>query len=415
MPSFAQSELNTSVTARAKGSFTAANFLTIANDAVREVISEVDLRGTKRKSALAPNLFNEVYQYTYPSDAKADRIIDVKPQVKRAGRTDYWELVTEEEFDRLKDEGKIDIYGDPTGLDRVETYTGANLIAVSRDDLVNKLLLSRLVNDNELGIDSLDSIGDWVLFGDGTNLTADTDNYIKGSGSINWDISSAGGTTAGIQNTSLDTFDVSEYIGTGSVFVWAYITSATNLTNFKLLIGQDLTTNYYTITITTNNEGASFYAGWNLLRFDFVNKSETGTVDQDGCDSVALYMTKDGAKISETDYRFDNLVIKMGPYYDVIYYSRYAWQSSAGTYLEDATTTTDLLNVETDELNIIILKTLQMIEEHLNHPNDADRWEEKYERKKAEYIERNPSEALILQQTYHHADSIGRRHHYYYL
>lgn len=402
MPSYTQAELNTSVTARTKGTFTAANFLTFANDAVREVISEIDLRSMKRKEALVPNLFDEVYQYTCPSTLKADRIIDVKPQIDRAGRGDYWELVTEEEFDRLKDEYRVDKFGDPLDLGKGEAYTGSNFIAISRDDLTNKLLLSKPVDDDEVSIDALDALGDWVLYGDGTNLTADSDNYVKGSGSINWDISAAGGTTAGIQNTSLDTFDVSSYIGTGSVFVWVYITSATNLTNFKLLIGQDLTTNYYTITITTNNEGASFYAGWNLLRFDFVNKSETGTVDQDGCDSVALYMTKDAAKVSETDYRFDNLVLKMGPYYDVIYYSRYAWQSSTGTFLEDATATTDLLNLETDEFNLIVLKTLQFAEEHLKHSKDADRWERRYKEAKAEYIDRNPSEALQLQQTYHH-------------
>ena len=173
------------------------------------------------------------------------------------------------------------------------------------------------------------------------------------------------------------------------------------MTNYILRIGSSSSA-YYSITVTTNNEGASFYAGWNLLRFDFTNKSETGTVDTDACDYVALYITKDAAKVSETDYRFDNLVIKMGPYYDVIYYTRYAWQSSAGTYLEDATTTTDLLNMETDEFNLAVLKTLQFMEEHLKKFKEADRWEKKYEAKKDEYIMRNPSEALLLQQTYHH-------------
>ena len=399
--SYAQSELNTSVTARSSGSFTAADFLTVANDTIRELISEIDLRSSKRKSALSPNLFDDIYQYSCPSDLKSDGIIDVKPQIDRAGRTDYWELVTEEEFDRLKNEGRIDRFGDPINIYKGEPYSGANLVAVSRDDLVNKLLLSRPVDDNSLSIDALDSVGDWEGFGDGENLTADSDNYVKGNASINWDINADGGTTAGIVNSSLDEFDISNYIGTGSFFAWAYVTSATNLTNYILRIGSSSSA-YYSITVTTNNEGASFYAGWNLLRFDFTNKSETGTVDTDACDYVALYMTKDGAKISETDYRFDNLVIKMGPYYDVIYYTRYAWQSSAGTYLEDATTTTDLLNMETDEFNLAVLKTLQFMEEHLKNNKRAFYFEKKYEAKKDEYIMRNPSEALILTSTYHH-------------
>ena len=398
MPSFAQSELNTEVTAIVRGTFTAANFLTVANRAIRDVLSEVDLRSSIRSTALSPNLFDDVYQYTCPSDMKGDKVIDIKPQINR-GRFDRWELVTHEEFDRRKQDLRVDRYGDPIELEGSQ-WLGHNLVAISRDDLVNKLLLSRAIDDSELGIDTLDAVGDWAAYGDGSNLTADADNYVKGSGCINWDINADGGTTAGIYNDSLDSFDISNYITTGSIFVWVYISSTTNLTNFIIRIGSSASA-YYSITITTNNEGNSFYAGWNLLRFDFANKSETGTVDDDDCDYVALYMTKDAAKTDETDYRFDNLVIKKGDHYEVIYYSRYFWQSSAGTYLEDATTTTDLINCETDEYNLFIEKCAQYMEEKLGNIREADRHEAIYERKKAKYILENPSRALLLTQEYH--------------
>lgn len=398
MPSFTQNELNTETTAIVGGSFTAANFLTVANRAVRQVLSDIDLRSSVRSTALSPNLFDEVYQYTLPTDVKGDKIVDIQPQINR-GRYDSWTLVTQEEFDRKKQDLRVDKYGDPIEV-RGTQWLGENLVSIARDDLVNKLLLSTPIDDEDLGIDTLDAVEDWEAFGDGDNLTQDADNYVKGSGCINWDIDDSGGTTAGIANSSLATFDVSEYKTNGSIFAWAYVSSATNLTNFIIRVGSSSTA-YYSITVTTNNEGALFYAGWNLLRFDFTNKSTTGTPDDDACDYCALYMTKDGAKVSETDYRFDNIVIKLGDHYNVIYYSKYFWQSSAGTYLEDATTTTDVLNCDTDEYNLIIEKTAQLTEEHLKNYDRADRHKAVYDEAKAKYIFENPSRAMVLLQEYY--------------
>ena len=398
MPSFTQAELNTSCAKKVSGEYSASDFLVIANDAIKDILSGIDLRSSKRKSALSPNLLDDVYQYSLPSDIKGDKIVDIKPQINRS-RYDDWRLTTPEEFDRLKENYRVDKYGDPIDVRGVES-TGENLVAISRDDLVNKLLISKAIDDTETVITALDVVGDWEGFGDGENLTADSDNYVKGSASVNWDINADGGTTAGIQNTSLDEFDVEPYKSVGYAFVWVYISSVTNLTNFILRVGSSASA-YYSITITTNNEGNSFHAGWNLLRFSFSGKSTTGTPSDATCNYIALYMTKDGAKVSETDYRLDNLILKLGDHYDVVYYSRYLWQSSAGTFLEDATTTTDLINCETDEMNLFILKCASLIEESLKNISEADRLEIKYERAKQQYIKENPSQALVMISTYY--------------
>lgn len=380
------------------GTYSSANYQTIINRAVREVLSDVDMRSMKRKTALSPNLFDDIFQYTCPTDLKANRIIDIRPQIKR-GRLDQWRLTTEEEFDRIKEDHRIDEWGDPIKINRNQ-WLGDSIVALSDADFVRKVLLSRPVDDDSITISALDAVGNWTAFGDGTNLTADSDNYVKGSASINWDISSAGGTTAGIVNSSLSSFSIADYLGTGSVFVWAYITSATNLTNYILRIGSSSSAYNY-ITVTTNNEGTAFYAGWNLLRFDFINKSTTGSPTNTACTYVAIYMTKAAGKISETDYRFDNLVMKKGNHYDVIYYSKYGWQNSTGTYLENATADTDLVNVDTEELRLIEYKTAELIERHLKNQKEADRYFALYETKRKEYQMNYPSEALILTTTYH--------------
>lgn len=378
MPSTTQAELNTIIASMVSGSYESNSFMTVANQAMRFVIADVDMRSTKRRTALSPNLMDDIYDYTAPSDFK--KLIDIKPQINR-GRYDDWRLTTSEEFDRLK-------------------TTSENIIAIDDRDFIKKIRISKPIDDTEAVVSSLDAVGDWEAFGDGSNITKDADNYVKGSASLNWDINADDGITAGIQNTALPTFDISSFIENGYAFVWAYISSVTDLTNFILRIGND-SSNYYYITITTNNEGNAFHTGWNLLRFSFANKTETGTVDDDACDYTVLYMTKDAGKTDETDYRFDHIILKLGDNYYTHYYSKYGWQSSAGVYLEDATDATDLLNVDTDELKLISLKTAELIENHLQNSKEADRYELKYERAKAGYEKQNPSESLNIITTYY--------------
>ena len=112
-------------------------------------------------------------------------------------------------------------------------------------------------------------------------------------------------------------------------------------------------------------------------------------------------MGKDATKVSETDYRFDHIILKLGKHQQVRYYTRYGWQSSTGTFLEDATATTDLLNAETDEIPMIEAKVAQRMAESFGNHKEADRFEKDYEKLKARYIIENPSRSLPSTQTYY--------------
>jgi len=397
---YSRSDLNTTVANMVSGTFSDSDFNEAANRAVRKVLGDIDMISAKRKSELAPNLFDDVFQYTCPTDLKERKIIDIQPQINR-GRLENWNLVSQEEFDRYKKEYRLDRFGDPIDIQKSEDWLGTNLVAVSDDDMARKLLLSRPVDDDEIAIDMLDSVGDWEGFGDGTNLTKDSSNYVEGSASINWDIDDSGGTTAGIQNSSLTSFDISDYLTEGAVFVWVYLSDSTDVTNFICRVGSSSSA-YYSITVTTNNEGNSFEDGWNLLRFPFSSKTETGTVDDDACDYVALYMTKDSGKTDETDYRFDEILIKKGEHYYVVYYSKYGWQTSAGSWQEESSNDTDLLNADTTEYEIIAEKTAELVEgQVLRNREEAEVHKREYELAKEKYQSENPSEALPLLQTYY--------------
>lgn len=365
------------------GFITAANVLIAINNAAKYVYTDLNLRTAKRKSTLTPRLFKEAYEYAAPTDLKALGIIDVRPQATDIGKPE-WRLTSDEEFQRKR--------------------SGGDLIAVRDESGTRKLLISLDTDDDTSVISELDSLtsggGTWTLFGDGTNLTADTDNYIHGNGCINWDISSAGGTTAGIYNSGLNKFDVTNYLTAGSAFVWVYNYSATNLTNYILRVGSD-SSNYYSMTVTTDNAGNAFSAGWNLIRWDFSGKSTTGTPDDDQCDYVAMYMTKDAAKVSETDYRFDYLVLKKGDIWEIAYYSKYPWQNTSGTWLQDSTDTTDYINADADEYNLVIEKAVELVAYNLREGDDAVLAKRNYTELRDQYLMRYPSEALVLTSNYY--------------
>lgn len=389
MPYYTRTMLKASLNARLHGKI---GRLVDANETinrgVKEAFSETDFRSSKRVSSSPPNLFDEVYDYSAPVDLKGQKIIDIDPQVERGD--DEWHLVTPEEFARRK---------------TIEDF----LVAVRDADGLVRLKISRHVDDTTLIVATLDALSyngaNWALFGDGTNLRTDADNYVKGNGAVRWDISAAAGTTAGIQHTSLPTFDLTDYLSAGSVFVWAWITSTTGLTNYKIRLGSD-GSNYYEMTATTTNEATAFRVGWNLIRFDFSAKTTTGSPVAASCDFAAVFMTKTTGKVSELDYRFDHIMVKRGKLHDTHYYSAFPWQNSSGTYLEESTSDNDYLNVRADEYNIILEKCVEAAGNDAREYDDAAMAAKKYSEKRTMYLMDNPSEALLLTSTYHDIQSI---------
>lgn len=353
------------------------------NRAVRIVNSEVDIRSTKRRVALASKLFDDVYSYAAPSDLKVPAIIDFDPQANRQ-LDSRLVLVPEQRFHQKK-------------------TIRNNVVSIATDDNAIRILYSGEPDDTMLRIASFDSTtadgGTWTAYSDADTVAVDTDNKIQGAASIRFDLTGAA-TTAGISNTDVDDIDITNYRDNGSVFVWVYINSTTNLTNFILDIGNDLTTNYFTQTITTNASGTAFVNGWNLLRFDFASMTLNGTVASTTVDSIRLYMTKTSGK-SDNGYRVDDMQLHTGEYFDVIYYSKYGWQTTANVFIENSTTSTDYINADTDELDLYVAKGKAEVFKDLRMWDEAKIYEAEYQELKKNYIKKNPSERVKVEDSYY--------------
>lgn len=352
----------------------------LMNASVRDTLTKVDLISTIRRTNLAPNLFNGIFPYTCPADLASYNIIDIPAQAKRSDGE--WQLTTPEEFD-IKN-------GAVTGMIAIDDYNGQRI-----------LKLASAVDSDSLTVAELDSLtsggGTWSAFGDAINLAADDADYVKGAGSIKWDISAVGGTTAGIVNTAVDSVDITDYLGgTSAFFIWVKINSATNLTNYILRFGND-SSNYYSKTVTAQADGTAFVAGWNLLKFDVSSLTETGSVTDSSIVYFAIYMTKTAGKVSETDYKFDWLVLKKGIVSYLKYYSSYGWQTSAGAYIQNSTTSTDLIVANEEEFNLHVLNGIVHAMHDIMFPDvEIQRAEQRLEKAIANYAQRNPSQRKIL-------------------
>lgn len=145
-------------------------------------------------------------------------------------------------------------------------------------------------------------------------------------------------------------------------------------------------------------EGIAFQTGWNLLRFDFSAKTTTGSPDTTAGKYAAIYMTKAVGKVSETDYRFDHIIMRGGIIHDLIYYTKYGWQSNIGTYKENSTADTDYVNADTDELELFTYAGKSAAALELRQFNTYEVFEKQYQDKKAAYQLKYPSEAKLLTQ-----------------
>ena len=352
------------------------------NKTVRLCMKNLDFATAIRKVLLAPSLYNGIYDYPCPSDLSQQKIIDIPAQ---AGRQDgEFFLISSTEFD---------------------IQHPRSTVALGDDNGTRTLKINSSVDSKSIVISELDSAtsggGTWSAFGGVTNIVADTDNYIKGAGSLKFDIDNTSSTTAGIVNTSITSLDITDYFGgTSSIFVWAYITSTTYLTNYILRFGSD-SSNYYSKTVTTQHDGTTFDNGWNLLRFDISSLTTTGTPNKAAIKYAAIYMTKTTAKLSESSYRFDYLVLKRGVIHNVEYYSGCGWQGTDGTYKENSTDDLDVLVAGADEYEIICAKGIETAAREVREYDIAKEHGGIYDAEVKTYKNQNPSKAKIMTSEYY--------------
>jgi len=310
-------------------------------EATGNFLLRVDPQETIRSQQLTNSLYDQVYDYACPSDLKGDKIIDLRPQVNRTYK-DNFNATFSEEFDRTK-------FNDTFS---VEFKNGIKTLRIAKS-----LYSGATISDSS----SLTSNGTWTAGGDASNLSLDNLVYVSGNASLKFDLATAG--SAGyIVNSTLTPVDLSTIKNNGSIFVWVYFPSVSSITNVMLLWGSSAS-NYYLSTVTSSSDSTSFQVGWNLLRFDWLSLTPTGTPVDTAINYLKLVINYTGTAMPSC--RVDNFVARRGSIYDILYYSKYLFRSIAGVWKEKPTADDDSINLDTDSFNCLLYETLFLIAQEM--------------------------------------------------
>ena len=311
-------------------------------EAGRNLLQRLDPQETIRTEAIENALFDNIYLYTAPSNLKGDKIIDLSPTDGRV-RGDNYTKVLIEEFERNKSRKSF----------TVRYKNGVKFLKLNED-----------VRTNTLTISECNSTTGWAASNSATNLTLDQVSSLTGSASLNFDINDSS-SVAVIENSTLSKVDLSTFESEYAVFVWLYIPDASLVTNQILLIGSD-SSNYVSKTVTSAH-AHGYTDGWNLLRFDLKDASETGTVDWSTIDFFRLTITHD--RTGDTDFRLDSILAGVGEAYEATYYGDALFRGVDGSWKTIPTADTDIVQLEVDAYNILLYECAYVLAQELQGEN----------------------------------------------
>jgi hypothetical protein len=302
--------------------------------AARQLLLDIDPQETIRISQFTNPIYSEVYDYALPADLKGNGIIDIRPQVNRSS-SDVYGAIYSQDFDTSKKNGGESF--------NINFNSGIKTIRLNAPSIKQGVTLNEA--------DSTTGNGTWTASGDASGLTNDTLYYASGSGSLKFDLATAG--SSGIlTNSTLSSVDLTDYKDDGAIFFYVYLPDASDFTNVKIRWGSDAS-NYYEGTITTTHEGNSFEDGWNLLRINWSSATATGTPTDSAIDYLMVEFTYNGT--SQTAVRLDNIVCRLGSIMEIVYYSKYLFRNaSTGAFQETVLDDSDIVNLDTETYNILL-------------------------------------------------------------
>ncbi len=300
--------------------------------AANTMLARIDPIETEREQALTQAVHDDLQNYTLPSDYK--KIIDLAPQDDRQSRDrasrGYMERFAAELNLRNKDIA-------------IESREGTKFIRINWKSTSSKTLHS---------MNSLTDDGTIAAVGTATGLKANELYKLSGNASIEFDSAATGDGIYVLNKTN--TVDLEDWDEMADFIVPVYFGAVTYFTSATFLFGNDITTKYWTPTVqTAQSDGTSVKVGWNYFLFPWVGATETGTVDPATIDSFKLTFATTGAI---SNIRVDNILVSLGRFFDLKYYSQYAFRTSAGVWIVRPTTDTDSVIFSGTALQIYILE-----------------------------------------------------------
>jgi len=334
-------QLKTTITSRLHGTTLnkIGDFYTLCRDTAEMVINRLDLQETTRSTQLVNPVYDKVYDYALPSDFKAP--VDLAKQGSNENNDSLMRTFSRQFANQKKD----------------------NQFAIVWRNAIQFIRFARYLR-SPITIDKADSLtenGTWTIGGNASNLTLDTLNYVSGIGSIKATISNSGLVQNFILNIGNDSSNY--YTKTVTAGHFEDFIDGWNLLNFTLsgatLVGTvDMTTIKYVKVLVTYNSGQTAY----------YEKTLTNVIDLSGnylSDGAIFCYVSLGTKTSLSTLRLDNITAHLGTLFNIDYYSNFLFRTSAGTWIEEPTVDTDLLNLSPISYKIFEAEMSRMITQQI--------------------------------------------------
>lgn len=314
--------------------------------AARQLLLDLDPQETKRILEFVNPIYNGVTDYPISDDVKGNKIIDIRPQVKRLPK-DVWGQAYNQAFDVAKN----------------NVFLLANMFTMNFDTGIKTIRIDAPFLNPPVIVNQADNLtdnGTWAAGGTASSLAVDNVNFVQGAGSLVFN------TTAGagyVENSTMSAVNLSAYLNQSAFFTWVYIPTGTNLTSVNLRVGSS-DADYYSLSVTQNQQGVSFVNGWNLCQFDWASMSVTGIPDSSALNYVRVTLNTSG---TNTACRVNGIDSILGSILEYEYYSKFLFRDSiTGAFQENVTDDSNLINLDTESYNLLFNKvaefTMQQIQ-----------------------------------------------------
>ena len=304
----------------------------VFNRSARQLLLDLDPQETKRTLEFVNPVFNDVFDYPIAPDVKGNKIIDIFPQVQRLPR-DIWTQAYNQAFDIAKQ----NIYAS-ADLFTMNFNTGLKTIRINAPFLNAPVVLNQ--------IEAISTNGTWATGGTASGLVVNNSSFVQGAGSLQFN------TTVGaayLENSTMSAINLSTIANQASMFVWVYVPTGTSLTSVNLRWGSSAS-NYYSETVTQNQQGVAFVNGWNLCHFVWSTASTTGTPNTSAINYARVTLNVTGTL---TGCLVNGLDAILGSILSYEYYSKYLFRdASTGAFQETVTDDSNLINLDTESYNL---------------------------------------------------------------
>lgn len=299
----------------------------------RQLLLDIDPQETKRALEFVNPIFNSVFDYPIAADVKGNKLIDIFPQVQRLP-LDIWGQVYNQAFDV----SKANIFS-LSNMFTMNFNTGLKTIRINAPFLNPPIIINQ-ADDTTVN-------GTWTAAGTASNITTNNTNFAQGAGSLQFDVTTG---AAYVENSTMAQVNLTDDLNQSSLFVWVYVPTGTTLTSVNLRWGSS-SGNYYTETVTQNQQSVSFVNGWNLCQFVWSTATTVGTPDVTAIDYVRVTLNVTGAM---TGCLVNGINSILGTILNYEYYSKYMFRDAiTGAFQETVTDDSNLINLDTESYNLL--------------------------------------------------------------